>query len=113
MIRILRPGTLTLTLMAGLLSASTALAQGPAAQREPRGALLYATHCVACHTTQVHWREKRLAKDWPGLVGEVRRWQTNAGQRWNNEDITAVARHLNGLYYHYDERRGELPEIRK
>jgi hypothetical protein len=110
---ILKTGTLALTLMAGLLSASAAPAQGPAAPREPRGPLLYSTHCVACHTTQVHWREKRLAKDWPGLVSEVRRWQANAGQRWGDEDITLVARHLNGLYYHYDERIGPQREIRK
>ena len=24
-----------------------------------RGELLYTTHCIACHSTQVHWRDKR------------------------------------------------------
>lgn len=23
-----------------------------------RGELLYSTHCIACHSTQIHWREK-------------------------------------------------------
>lgn len=98
-----------LLLIAGLLAGSSAMAQGPAKALESRAVLLYSTHCVACHTTQVHWRDRKLAKDWPGLLAEVRRWQTNAGQRWNDEDIATVARHLNGLYYHYDELR----DIRK
>src|ERR1700757_114536 len=41
------------------------------------GALLYETHCIACHTTQVHWRDQRLATDWTTLSAQVRRWQTS------------------------------------
>lgn len=26
-----------------------------------RGQLLYSLHCVSCHDTEVHWREKKLA----------------------------------------------------
>src|SRR5574338_705145 len=32
-----------------------------------RGELLYSTHCIACHSAQVHWREKKLATDWATL----------------------------------------------
>ena len=28
-----------------------------------RGQLLYGTHCIQCHTTQMHWREQRLARE--------------------------------------------------
>jgi hypothetical protein len=45
---------------------------------DSRGALLYSTYCVGCHTTQVHWREKKLAT-WTSLKAQVRRWQSNAG----------------------------------
>lgn len=66
-----------------------------------RGELLYSTHCIACHTTQVHWREKKLATDWRSLQSEVRRWQGASGLGWSNQDIAEVARYLNALHYHY------------
>ena len=66
-----------------------------------RGELLYTTHCIACHTTQVHWREKKLATDWRSLQSEVRRWQGASGLGWSNQDIAEVARYLNALHYHY------------
>jgi len=66
-----------------------------------RGELLYSTHCIACHSTQVHWREKKLVTDWAGLQSEVRRWQGVSGLGWSNEDIAAVARYLNTLHYRY------------
>jgi mono/diheme cytochrome c family protein len=66
-----------------------------------RGELLYSTNCIACHTTEVHWREKKLATDWVGLQAQVRRWQGVAGLGWSNEDIAEVARYLNAAHYHY------------
>jgi mono/diheme cytochrome c family protein len=66
-----------------------------------RGELLYTTHCLACHNTQVHWRDKKLVTDWKSLQSEVRRWQTFSGLGWGDDDIMKVARYLNTLYYHY------------
>ena len=66
-----------------------------------RGELLYENHCIACHNTEMHWRDKKLAKDWKTLRAEVRRWQRFSGLRWSNDEVTAVARYLNTLYYHY------------
>ncbi len=66
-----------------------------------RGALLYETHCIACHDVQVHWRDKKVARDWPGLKGEVRRWQGNNTLGWGEEDIDAVADYLNWRFYRY------------
>ena len=66
-----------------------------------RGELLYSTHCIGCHNTQVHWRDHRLAKDWSGLRAQVRRWQANAGLGWSDEEVSDVTRYLNGLYYHF------------
>lgn len=79
-------------------------AAGPlhAQQAAPsRGELLYSTHCVACHSEQVHWRDQRLAHDWDSLRTQVRRWQDNAGLQWGDEDIDAVARHLNDTFYKF------------
>ena len=81
-----------------LAAASVASAQTPPPSR---GALLYENHCIGCHTEQMHWRDKRVASDWPSLLMQVRRWQGNSGQRWNDEDIDAVARYLNERHYRY------------
>lgn len=78
-----------------------AFAQAPAA--ETRGRLLYNTHCIACHTTQMHWRNDRLAYDWDSLKIQVRRWQTTAGLGWDDADISEVARHLNDTIYHHPQ----------
>ncbi|MDP1534777.1 MAG: cytochrome C, partial [Rubrivivax sp.] len=75
-------------------SALPALAQTVPAPQS-RGALLYATHCIACHSTQMHWRDKRVATDWASLRAEVQRWQGHAQLRWSEDDITEVARYLN------------------
>ena len=66
-----------------------------------RGELLYTNHCVACHNTKIHWRDKRIARDWKSLQAEVKRWQNVSGLGWDSDDIMAVARYLNTLYYHY------------
>ncbi len=66
-----------------------------------RGELLYSTHCIACHNEQVHWRDKKVARDWPSLEAEVRRWQKFSHLDWGGDDIAAVTRYLNALYYHY------------
>ena len=67
----------------GLMVASAIWAQAPAAadaqpDASARGALLYQTHCTACHTKEMHWRDNRKAVNWPSLKAEVRRWQANA-----------------------------------
>lgn len=69
------------------------------ADGSPRGALLYETHCSACHTTQVHWRERSLVSDWESLTHQVWRWQNNANLDWSASDIDEVARYLNRVYY--------------
>ncbi|MEO8013449.1 cytochrome C [Polaromonas sp.] len=66
-----------------------------------RGELLYSTHCIACHTTQLHWRDKQLAQNWVGLKAEVRRWQGTSGLGWSEEDVTDVAMYLNTSFYQF------------
>jgi len=67
----------------------------------PRGELLYSTYCIGCHTTQIHWRDNKLATDWTSLRNQVRRWQQNVAPGLAEEDITAIAKYLNDLYYHF------------
>jgi hypothetical protein len=70
---------------------------------QSRGELLYSTHCVTCHTTQMHWRNDRQAYDWESLSTQVRRWQANTGLAWSDADITEVARYLNETIYRYPQ----------
>jgi hypothetical protein len=75
-------------------------AQGTVPQSEPtRGRLLYETHCIACHNTQMHWRDARIVRDWPGLAAQVRGWQARAKLEWSDADILEVSRHLNSTIY--------------
>jgi mono/diheme cytochrome c family protein len=71
-----------------------------------RGELLYTTHCITCHSTQMHWRDKKVATNWSILKVQVRQWQSISGLGWSEEEVTAVARYLNVQFYHFP-----VPEI--
>jgi len=71
---------------------------GPVADAA-RGELLYGTACAACHTTQAHWRDKRVVRSWGDLVYQVTRWQQVAGQKWSADDVADVAAFLNRRFY--------------
>ena len=90
------------TACAALVGFTTLVAAQPM-PAETRGELLYSTHCVTCHTTQMHWRNDRQAFDWESLKFQVRRWQGNAGLAWNDDDIAEVSRYLNESIYHYPQ----------
>ena len=86
-----------------------ACAAGAHAQATPsRGQLLYTTHCVECHTTQMHWRDGRKAQDWPTLRTWVRHWQGDARLQWTEDDVEAVTRYLNDTVYHFGRLAGNV-----
>ena len=85
------------------LAALCTLAHAQGASAPTRGELLYTTHCIACHGAQVHWRDRRQAKDWESLKAPGRRGQATAGLQWSDADIVEVARHLNQTIYHYPQ----------
>ncbi|MGV3580994.1 MAG: hypothetical protein ACO1N8_01675 [Methylophilus sp.] len=68
---------------------------------ELRGELLYITSCDACHTSSIHWRDKKLVNDWNGLKFQVTRWQEIAKASWSAQDIEDVTLYLNKRFYHY------------
>lgn len=84
-----------------VLSGHVAEAQAQPIRDATRGELLYSTHCLACHNTQVHWREKKLATDWASLQSEVRRWALLSKLEWSGYDIEVVTGYLNDLHYRY------------
>lgn len=91
---------LSLWLFAACIGGAFTVAAQPAPSSS-RGELLYSTHCIGCHTAQVHWRDQRLATDWASLRAQVSRWQGNTGLAWSDHDILAVTHYLNDLYYRF------------
>jgi len=71
------------------------------ASAQSRGELLYTTHCLACHSTQMHWRDKRVATDWDSLKEQVRLWQSRSQLSWSDNDIVEVTRYLNQRIYRF------------
>jgi len=95
---------LLLLVVGPLYAALAVLAQSSDQPPSSQGALLYDRHCIACHSTQIHWREKKLATDWASLVHQVRRWQANTGLGWSDEEVDDVARYLNSTIYKFQEQ---------
>lgn len=89
------------SILSSLLSLAAAGAGAQSPSVPSRGELLYTTHCVSCHTTQMHWRDKLQAYDLNSLNFQVRRWQGNVGLGWSDDDIKEVARYLNDGFYGY------------
>jgi mono/diheme cytochrome c family protein len=85
--------------LAALLVALLLCVPAPDAAAQSRGELLYTTHCLACHTEQQHWRNKRQVVDWPSLLAQVRLWQGNSALAWGDDDVDQVAQYLNDAYY--------------
>lgn len=73
-----------------------------------RGELLYSTHCIECHSRQMHWRAERKARDWETLKVQVRRWQGAVSLRWSESDIEDVARYLNDTIYHFPRQVSQV-----
>ncbi len=71
-----------------------------------RGELLYANHCIACHSVAIHWRDKKRVTDLASLQVQVKRWQGLAGLGWDADDLAQVTCYLNALHYHYSRPSG-------
>ena len=92
---------LLICLVALTAAAGLAHAQPTPESVSTRGELLYSTHCIECHTTQMHWRSNRQAHDWDTLRFQVRRWQAVVSLGWSDTDIDDVARYLNDTIYKF------------
>ena len=88
-------------LVALTAAAGVAHAQPAPESVSTRGELLYSTHCIECHTTEMHWRSNRQARDWDTLKFQVRRWQGVASLGWTETDVDDVARYLNDTIYKF------------
>lgn len=66
-----------------------------------RGRIIYEAKCVGCHAESVHGRDKRMAADFEGVRGWVRRWSSNLGLAWTDDEVDDVSVHLNTRYYRF------------
>jgi mono/diheme cytochrome c family protein len=64
-----------------------------------RGGDLYRDKCNACHTAQVHWRDKRLVQSWDDLLYQVTRWEDVSSLGWSRDEVADVAAYLNAVFY--------------
>ena len=87
---------------------ASSIAHAQAATGPTRGQLLYTTHCIACHNSEMHWRDQRQAMDWESLTQQVRRWQATEALQWGDDDIVEVARHLNDTIYRFPRPTGHV-----
>jgi len=94
--------------VAAALGGASTMAQVQPQPLPTRGKLLYTTHCITCHTTQMHWRNDKQATDWESIKVQVRRWQGITGLAWSDADITEVSRYLNDTIYKYPQTGGFL-----
>lgn len=80
-------------------------AQQPARRQppQPRGEMLYSNHCLGCHESMIHIREKRRVQHLEALRDTVTRWSQELNLNWSSEEIEDVVLYLNIRYYHYTE----------
>jgi mono/diheme cytochrome c family protein len=93
-------------LLLALAAAASGSTQAQTAQPPTRGQMLYDTHCVTCHTVQMHWRKASVVRSWQDLQDQVTRWQSSARLGWSQDDITQVARYLNDTFYRMPQTGG-------
>lgn len=67
-----------------------------------RGRLLYENHCLACHESTVHIREKRLVKNFTDIEKYARRFSKLAGVEWSDDELLQVVSYLNRKFYKFN-----------
>ncbi|MDX2464254.1 MAG: hypothetical protein QNK31_07060 [Porticoccus sp.] len=75
----------------------------PDAPTGSRGQLLYENHCIVCHDSRVHIREKRKSRSVTDIAKWVLRWSQHLKLDWNRAEINQVTEYLNQRFY-------ELPD---
>jgi mono/diheme cytochrome c family protein len=93
------PRRISLWLTICVLAAGCASPPEQPAVSPDRGGDLYGDSCNACHTAQIHWRDKRVVRTWDDLRYQVSRWQKISGLNWSGEEINDVAAYLNQVFY--------------
>lgn len=65
------------------------------------GQQLTQKNCIRCHGSEVYTRANRRVDSLARLHGQVRMCNTQLETQLFDEDIEAIAKHLNEAYYHF------------
>jgi cytochrome c553 len=66
------------------------------------GKQLHEKHCVACHSSEVYTREKRMVNNFAELKERIRQCELTNDLAWFDEEIDAVVNYLNATYYKFE-----------
>lgn len=80
-----------------------------AAQDVSRGALLYETHCAACHREGLHDRKSSKVHSYAELRAQVERWAAQTGRRFTRVEIDELVDFLDASHYRLDLRGETRP----
>lgn len=95
----LLPTLLLLSINLAVLPAAVSAA--PAADFN-RGRLLYENHCIGCHESVLHIRERRIVTSRPALVARVEHYAKLQRLRWDSDDINDVVLYLDRRFYKFE-----------
>ena len=70
-----------------------------------RGKLLYENHCLECHESQVHIRERRGSSSIADVVFQIDRWQQELRLNWKVAEMNDVLKYLDEKFYRFKERK--------
>ena len=66
-----------------------------------RGQLLYENHCIVCHDSRAHIREKRKSRSVADIEKSVFHWAQHLNLEWNRAEINEVIKYLNQRFYQF------------
>jgi hypothetical protein len=93
--------SLTATVLAILMATTLLFASGHTRAADAgRGRLLYENHCMVCHTSVVHVRERRKAASREEIQTWIQHWRKELGLQWGTAEVDDVTKYLNDRYYH-------------
>jgi len=84
-----------------VIPAMLLLAQPLEAADTGHGKTLKQQHCMSCHDDGVYTRSDRRVKTLEGLHKQVKRCELTLELKWFDDDVNAVAGHLNEMFYKF------------
>ena len=66
-----------------------------------RGQLLYEHHCLKCHESNIHIRNKAKAQNVADIQSWVNKWQAHEKLNWDKTELNAVTEYLLKRYYKF------------
>lgn len=86
------------------LALTACIAGAAGAQDVSRGALLYDTHCIACHREGLHDRNNSKVATYADLRLQVERWTAQTGRPFTDADREDLIEYLDAAHYRLDRR---------